>query len=86
MVSVTLREGEIISADYDSRRTRNWFSDRGSIPLRSTKQIKSGLTEFGFFAFMSVKMTACHKISIYVPYLRRFFRFTFISADAIIFL
>ena len=23
--------------DYDSRRTGDWFSDRGSIPLRSTK-------------------------------------------------
>ncbi|WP_320958654.1 hypothetical protein, partial [Enterocloster asparagiformis] len=23
--------------DYDSRRTGNWFSDRGSIPLSSTR-------------------------------------------------
>ncbi len=34
-VSVTASAVESNTTDYDSRRTRNWFSDRGSTPLRS---------------------------------------------------
>lgn len=36
--------------DYDSRRTGNWFSDRGSTPLRSIE--KSGNDQaFSFCSF-----------------------------------
>ena len=35
-MSVFGRWRECQITDYDSRRTGDWFSDRGSIPLRST--------------------------------------------------
>ena len=55
-VSVPVRQRECQIADYDSRRTGNWFSDRGSIPLSSTRKTAYLRGLFFFILHISEEM------------------------------